>query len=169
MNKISVQIQKNRSFLDKKPRKNKISYTQGINPTKDHGIVLLDQKYWDQIRDIVLKEDLIDFISYTQIFPEKINREGYRKLIEENPTYYLDAYVLSKDGILTVYLKVLDTPINLTKLNEAKFKKTLVEKFGEKYASVKIICRYKKIDKIPTYDFKLQKFRINNPHEMYIC
>ena len=169
MNKVNLQRKTNRSCLDMKPKKNKLSYTQEINPTKDRGIVLLDQKYWDQIRDIVLKEDLIDFISYTQIFPEKINRDGYRKLIEENPTYYLDAYVLSKDGVLTVYLKVLDTPINLTKLNKEKFKKTLVEKFGVKYASAKIICRYKKIDKIPTYDFNLQKFRINNPHEMYIC
>lgn len=173
MNKPNLKVKSN-NFQSKKKKQ----ISQKTIPVKipqtikkvSPKIEAIDTAYFKEMRMFLIKQNLVDLMSYEVVNSSIRDEEHWIKVIEEFGHKFIDVIAIKRNGKLEVVVFALKAPINLTKIDVQKFRRDLIENIDPMYETAQITLLYSKdYDKpLPVYDFKRECFTGDRTHNMWI-
>jgi hypothetical protein len=149
MHKVNLQRKTNRSYLDMKPKKNKLSYVKIVKKDESEFLKKIEQFVIEQI----VQQAPFDWISW---IPAGRSREYYHNLLIKDKAHFVQAYAKrSQEGYINVYL-IFGEGFNFDLVDFEKIKEKRKLCFDEKL----IIHRfYNNILSLPTWNYVKNDWR----------
>lgn len=172
MSRANLQKKNNRFYLDVKPRKdnNMKKISSGIAKKFSPTIEAIDVSYMQDMRDILVRQNLVDLMSYESINPSIRTEEHWLRLVKNYSHTFVCVCALKVNGRLEVIIDALQAPINLTKIDLQAFRLSLIKEIDPMYehAVFKLMYSEKYNRPLPVYNFKINQFTGDRTHQMWI-